>query len=282
MTLLKDRLLETYYLATLPSRRRAAVERAACQREPVRVMFYHRVADNCPNDWTISTRKFAAQVDWLHSRFDIVTLAEAQRRIAVGRNKIATACITFDDGYAENMQFAVPLLVDRQIPFTYFVSTNFVLQGQPFPHDVAAGAPLAPNSQADLRRLAEAGVEIGAHTCSHIDLGTQLPPAQLEKEIAGCKRELEQAICREVRYFAFPYGLPHNLSSAAFRIAYQSGFHGVCSAYGGYNFPGNDPFHIRRFHSDPAMVRFKNWLTVDSRKLRSPLKFDPGNYRDTA
>jgi peptidoglycan/xylan/chitin deacetylase (PgdA/CDA1 family) len=147
---------------------------------------------------------------------------------------------------------------------------------------VASGLPLPPNSLSDLRQMADAGVEIGAHTCSHIDLGGQLPPAQLDKEIAGCKRELEDAIGREVRYFAFPYGLPQNLSSAAFRVAHRSGFRGVCSAYGGYNFPGDDPFHIRRFHADTQMVRFKNWLTVDRRKLRTPIRFNPGNYRDTA
>jgi peptidoglycan/xylan/chitin deacetylase (PgdA/CDA1 family) len=280
MSLLKDSLLESYYLATLPARRRSAVRRAACETEPVRVMFYHRVADSWPNDWTISSRKFAEQVNWLRIRFDIVTLAEAQARIVAGRNRIPTACITFDDGYAENMQFAVPMLVERRIPFTNFVSTNYVLNGRPFPHDVAAGTPLPPNSLADLRRMAEEGVEIGAHTCSHIDLGAPLSIAQLDKEIAGCKHELEQAIGREVRYFAFPYGLPQNLSPAAFRVAYRAGFRGVCSAYGGYNFPGDDPFHIRRFHADAQMIRFKNWLTVDPRKLRSPLVFDPANYRD--
>ena len=57
---------------------------------------------------------------------------------------------------------------------------------------------------------------------------------------------------REVRYFAFPYGLPENMSTEAFRIARGAGYRGVCSAYGGYNFPGDDPFHIRRFHADPG------------------------------
>src|SRR5687768_18104901 len=46
---------------------------------------------------------------------------------------------SFDDGYADNMRFAVPLLLREKLPFTYFVSTNHVLGGEPFPHDVAAG-----------------------------------------------------------------------------------------------------------------------------------------------
>ena len=137
------------------------------------VLFYHRVADEHPNDWTMSTRTFATQIDWLRPRFDLVSLAEAQARIASGRNRIPTACITFDDGYADNMRFAVPLLLKYHIPFTYFVSTNHVLGGKPFPHDVAIGQPLAPNTPSQLRELAAAGVEIGGHTRSHADLGPQ-------------------------------------------------------------------------------------------------------------
>jgi hypothetical protein len=90
---------------------------------------------------------------------------------------------------------------------------------------------------------------------------------------------LEMAIGRDVRYFAFPYGQHANLSAAAFRVAYQVGFAGVCSAYGGYNFPGDDAFHLRRFHADPEFIRFKNWLTVDPRKLRGQRDFEPGDYR---
>jgi peptidoglycan/xylan/chitin deacetylase (PgdA/CDA1 family) len=282
MPLLTDCLIETYYLATLPVRRRAAIDRAAQQTEPVRVMFYHRVADEHPNDWTISTRGFAAQIRWLRDRFDLVSLAEAQARITAGRNHIPTACITFDDGYADNMRFAVPLLVRHKIPFTYFVSTNHVLGNQPFPHDVATGVPLAPNTPSNLRQLIDFGVEIGAHTRTHADLGaTSVTHSQLQDEIVGSKQDLENAIHREVRCFAFPYGLPQNMSTDAFRVAREAGFRAVSSAYGGYNFPGDDAFHIRRFHADPGMSRFKNWLTVDPRKLRNAQNFDPGNYHNS-
>src|SRR6476660_3514682 len=103
----KQALLNSYYWATLPSRRRAAVSRSAQSREPVQILFYHRVADDHPNAWTIGTRAFARQVEWLRLRFDIVSLAEAQSRIASGRNERPTVCITFDDGYADNRRSAI-------------------------------------------------------------------------------------------------------------------------------------------------------------------------------
>jgi peptidoglycan/xylan/chitin deacetylase (PgdA/CDA1 family) len=277
--MLKELALTSYYVSTLRARRRAAALRAAEYREPVQILFYHRVADVYPNDWTMPTRVFARQIDWLRRHFDIVSLAEAQSRIASGRNDRPTACITFDDGYAENRHFALPFLLRYRIPFTYFVSTNHVLRGEPFPHDVAAGRQLPVNTPQHLRQMADAGVEIGAHTRSHANLGGQLTLDTLREEIAGSKHEIQEAIEREVRYFAFPYGLHDNLSTAAFRVAVEAGLVGVCSAYGGYNFPGDDAFHLRRFHADCEFVRFKNWLTIDPRKLRMQTDFDPGDYR---
>lgn len=277
----KETVLSAYYISTLRARRRAAADRAARQCEPVQILFYHRVADNFENGWTMSTRTFTRQIHWLRKRFDIVSLGEAQRRIASGRNSRPTTCITFDDGYADNGRFAIPLLLQLQIPFTYFVSTDHVLGGEPFPHDVAAGQPLVVNTKKDLLELAAAGATIGAHTRSHADLGGSLSRDEIRDEIAGSKDVLERAIGREVRYFAFPYGKHANLSADGFRTAYECGFAGVCSAYGGYNFPGDDAFHLRRFHADPEFIRFKNWLTLDPRKLRTQQDFDPGDFQSS-
>jgi peptidoglycan/xylan/chitin deacetylase (PgdA/CDA1 family) len=275
----KSFALNAYYLATLGERRRAAARRVEQNTEPVSVLFYHRVANEKLNDWTIPTRIFEKQIDWLRRRFDLVSLAEAQSRIASGSNRVPTVSITFDDGYADNLSFAVPLLRRYQIPFTYFVSTDHGLGGKPFPQDVEIGQPLAPNTAAEIRELASSGVEIGGHTRSHADLGRDLSEAKLVDEIAGCKRSLELVINRPVRFFAFPYGRHANLSQAAFRVAYDAGYEGVCSAYGGYNFPGDDPYHLRRIHADPEFIRFKNWMTVDPRKLEMQRDFDPGDYR---
>ncbi|HEX3600800.1 MAG TPA: polysaccharide deacetylase family protein [Lacipirellulaceae bacterium] len=281
MPSLKEFVLSAYYFSTLRARRRAAIVRAGEHREPVRIAFYHRVADDSRNAWTISCKAFATQIHWLRERFDLVTLAEAQQRIASGRNRFPAACITFDDGYADNRRFAIPLLLKHGVPFTYFVSTDHVLRGNSFPHDVKAGCPLSVNTLAHLRELVAAGVEIGAHTRSHADLGRPLSVEELQTEIVGSKRDLETSLGKPVRYFAFPYGQHQNLSAAAFRVAFEAGLAGVCSAYGGYNFPGDDSFHLRRFHADEEFIRFVNWMTVDSRKVRAHRDFDPGDFRAT-
>ena len=70
--------------------------------------------------------------------------------------------------------------------------------------------------------------------------------------VAG--EELQAAIVGQSVYFSFPFGLPHNLNARAFQMAFEYGYEAVCSAYGDYNFPGDDPFHIRRIHVDDMVA----------------------------
>ena len=147
MPLWKRVLLAGYYHATLPARWQRARARVQAGNAPVMIVFYHRVADDVMNDWTMPTRLFRRQVNYFRTHFDVVSLQEAQRRIQSGFNARPAVSITFDDGYADNCLNAIPLLVKDGIPCTYFVSTRHVLDGMPFPHDVSAGRPLPPNAQ---------------------------------------------------------------------------------------------------------------------------------------
>lgn len=271
----KATLLSLYYAATLGARRRAMVRRAATGQMPVIVLFYHRVANEYPNGWTIGTHAFASQIEWLKKRFDLVSLAEAQQRIASGTNHRPTASITFDDGYADNCQFALPLLLREKIPVTYFLTTEPLFKRMPFPHDVMTGQPIQPNTPEQIRSLADAGVEIGAHTRTHPNLGAIADRHLLRDEITSGKQALEDFLGKSIRYFAFPFGLHENLTPDAFRMAREAGYDGVCSAYGGYNFPGDDPFHLQRIHGDPEWIRFKNWMLIDPRKIRLTTRYNP-------
>jgi peptidoglycan/xylan/chitin deacetylase (PgdA/CDA1 family) len=262
--------LGLYYRGTYPLRRLRNRRAAAAGRAPLMILFYHRVADHRMNGWTCPFDLFARQMSWLKARFEMVSLAEIQARIRSGTNFRPAVSITFDDGYAENCDRALPLLIEEQIPCTYFVAADHVFHGIPFPHDVAQGERFPPNTIEQLREMSAAGIEIGAHTRTHADLGKVTEPKRVYDEIVVAGRELQAALGRPVRYFAFPYGLHANLHPRAFRVALEAGYAGVCSAYGGYNLPGDDAFHLQRIHGDDDMLRLKNWVTVDPRKLRVP------------
>ncbi|MFZ1935405.1 MAG: polysaccharide deacetylase family protein [Thermoguttaceae bacterium] len=269
MPLWKQLLLNLYYDATCPlrawNRRRWALQ----GRLPAIIFIWHRIADDGANDWTTTNALFARQIDWLQERFALVSLEEAQRRIRAGCNREPCVSITFDDGYADNCQRAIPLLIEKRIPCTYFVTVQNVLGGEPFPHDLAMGRRLAPNNLEQLRAMASAGVEIGVHTLTHPDLAVA-DQRMLHREVISAREELQKALDRPIRYFAFPYGLHKNLSRAAFAMSEAAGYWGACSAYGGFNFPGDNPFHLQRIPANVPMICLKNWATLDPRKLHIP------------
>ena len=264
----KPVLIDAYRYVTAPWR---ALSWHHARRQgtlPVGILYYHRVADIDSNPWTISCDDFRRQIEWLQSRFEIVSLDVARQRILGGHNRVPTLSLTFDDGYADNATFALPLLIKRKIPFTYFVTTSHTVAGKPFDHDLERGQPLAPNSIEGLKAMADAGVEIGGHTRNHANLGEITDPEQLFDEVVVATRELQQQIGHPIRYFAFPFGQIENLNAEVFRLAKEHGFAAVCSAYGGWNEIGGEAFHLQRIHGDPELSRLKNWLTFDPRKRK--------------
>ncbi len=270
MPLWKQLLLTFYYHATYPVRVWDYWREASRDHLPVIVLYYHRIADDRANRWTISHALFLRQMRWLQQHFDFVSLADAQGRIRRGYNPQPCVSITFDDGYADNCQQALPWLIGQGIPCTYFVTLQNVLKGEPFSHDLVMGHPLAPNTPEQLRAMAAAGIEIGAHAYTHTDLGAIADPRLLHYEVAAAKEELQNLLDRPVHYFACPFGQHCNLNAAVFASAKAAGYAGVCSAYGGFNFPGDDPFHLQRIPADGSLIQLKNWVTMDRRKLRTP------------
>lgn len=268
MNPLRRLALSTYYYGTYPYRRAALQRQAAQGNAPIGVLFYHRVADSHPNGWSMTRKGFARQIDWLQKNTDLISLAEVQQRMQPGNSPRPAVSVTFDDGYAENCEFALPLLIEAGIPVTYFVSLDFVKTGRSFPHDEEKGQHLAPNTIEQLRDMVAAGIEIGAHTASHPSMSDVLDPDEVRKEMVDATLELGELVGQSIRYFAFPFGQAKNLNAEAARMAAEeAGIQAVCSAFGAYNLPGSDPFHIRRIHGDPEFTRWRNWVSVDPRKV---------------
>lgn len=256
-----------YQRLTWQQRSRLRSELLEMGRFPVALLFYHRVADRHPNPWTISRRNFVRHLDWLQDNFDIVSLSEAQSRIRSASNSRPTVSLTFDDGYAENCDFAIPELLRRGLTATYFVVSQAVAEGRPFAHDTLEHLQLAPNTISEIRDMHRAGIEIGAHTRTHRDLGSLSTSAELAEETLGSIKEIESWGVGPIRYFSFPYGMPCNTSQAAVDLLMRCGMKGFCTAYGAWNWPGAAGYHLRRIHADPGMQTLTNWLTLDRRKL---------------
>ena len=259
----KQIILNLYLYGSLPLRTLRNRFAAWRGRAPIMIFTWHRIADDAANGWTTRNDVFANSIAYLQRHYDLISLSEAQERIRSGKNYRLAACVTFDDGYAANCDQAIPLLIREKIPVTYFVTTDPVLSGDYFDHDLLMENHLKVNTVQELREMAAGGIEIGAHTRTHCDIGRTFDESVLYDEIVTAREDLEAAIDRPIRYFAFPFGQHENLNPRAFEIAQDAGFEGTVSAYGGYHYPGDETFHMERMCVDGPLIRFKNWATVD-------------------
>ena len=90
------------------------------------VLAYHRIADlkNDPHLLAVTPLKFEKQIIYLKSRFNIITLQELVKDLKNKKIKQKSLVITFDDGYADNLFYAKPILEKHNIPATFFIITD--------------------------------------------------------------------------------------------------------------------------------------------------------------
>lgn len=96
------------------------------------ILIYHRVLSK-PDPLSPGeddTETFDRQMSWLSTCFKIIPLHEAVQKLRQGKLPPGTACITFDDGYADNAETALPILQKYGISATFFVSTGFLDGGR--------------------------------------------------------------------------------------------------------------------------------------------------------
>lgn len=264
----REFLLAVYYVSTIPWRLCLRARLAKRGIAPLSVLLYHRIAEDRATPWTTSRTAFRRHIAWLARHCDILSLGQLVESLRHGRiDSRPAVAITFDDGYAENLRSLADLLL-RGISFTYFVTVENVRTGKPFPHDGERGTHFRPNSPSEIRALAEVGVEIGSHGWNHVDL-SRLNLRQLVYELEASKKWLEDLTGRPVTSLAIPYGGRHTLTPPVLLTASRVGYKRVCSAFGGYNIPLGQWFHIRRFHGDDSLWRLINRLTVDPRLWRA-------------
>jgi len=201
--------------------------------EGFRVLMYHAIGTSALGDtlglFSLSPERFrqhmALLAGWTHGR--VVAFDKAV--------KIGNGCrvaITFDDGYLDNLEVAAPILCGLGLPFTVFVTSEFVRHRKP--------GFLSP---AALRTLAALpGAKIGSHGANHVAL-TQCDDATLRNELTSSRHYLEDELGREVRTLAYPYGAAdHRVRDAALAAGYQLG---ACSL-AGINAPERDPLLLAR------------------------------------
>jgi peptidoglycan/xylan/chitin deacetylase (PgdA/CDA1 family)/GT2 family glycosyltransferase len=192
------------------------------------ILMYH--AFGSPGEkssrFVIPAQRFAQQMAWLkHRHYQVLSLSEFltyqdERRLPPERSVV----ITIDDGYTDVHRLAYPILQRYHFPATLFVVSDRVgTVNQWDQQGEVAGRPLS--DWPDLKQLACAGIEIGAHTRTHPHLKT-LSAERAWVEINGSRTDIERELGMPVRAFAYPYGEYDQVSATAVT---RAEFLGSCS-----------------------------------------------------
>ncbi len=148
------------------------------------ILLYHRVADlsSDPFQLAVTPRHFAEHLEVLRAVCTPVTLADLDRNPITGRAPRRPIAVTFDDGYADILEQAKPLLEQFDIPATVFVTSGYLGSASGFWWDELAdailGTAIVP-SQLELitREVCEAREDrtekqLGEGDCSHSSTAT--------------------------------------------------------------------------------------------------------------
>jgi peptidoglycan/xylan/chitin deacetylase (PgdA/CDA1 family) len=195
------------------------------------VLLYHRLSDR-PLDpdegaYVLPPSLFEAQVrDLAASPRPVVSLAG----LAEGRYDDGAVALTFDDGCDSDARVAGPLLRALGLPAAFFVNPALVGKEARVTWD-------------DLRSLAAQGFAIGSHGLDHTLLDG-LAPSELERQVAGSKREIEERLGRPVDALSLPGGTG---GERARRLARAVGYRLVL---------GSRPGPLRGRGDDSVLPRF--------------------------
>ena len=122
----------------------------------------------------------------------------------------------------------------------------------PVPDIASLPAQYRPCTWDQLRELADGGLSIGAHTVTHPILSRLEAAREAEQEILQSKTEIEAKLQRPVKLFAYPNGMPEDISQASIDCV-RAHFKAAVTAVSGLNAPGRDPHTLLRLPCDPDL-----------------------------
>lgn len=130
------------------------------------VLIFHRVLREpdplFPDE--VDAARFDELLGWIKSWFNVLPLDEAARRLQDGSLPARAAALSFDDGYADNHDVALPLLQRHGLPCSFFVATGFLNGGRMWNDTLIEAVRRSTLPVLDLRDLHDAkGADLGQH-----------------------------------------------------------------------------------------------------------------------
>ena len=208
------------------------------------VLLYHSVS----NEPSPAIEPFTVSPDAFERHLDLIEQAGAQtltvsdlvdRLSGEGLLPPHPVVITFDDGFADTLDIAAPMLWRRGMVATAYLTTGYLAGGS-----VKRGLT-PPGDMLSWDRLSElesCRLELGAHTHAHPQLDV-LSHAAAAAEMRVCRVLLETSLCHRVRSFAYPHGYASPWLRAEAR---QAGFDSACGVRNALSHADDDRWCIAR------------------------------------
>lgn len=142
-------------------------------------------------------------------------------RAAHGMWPERAAVLTFDDGFANFYETAMPVLARRGFTATVFVVSGHIGGRNNWAPPPAGLGWCSMLTWRQVKELAVLGIEIGGHTRTHPDL-RRLTGKQLDEEIGGASADISARLGRPVESFAYPFGYLSRSIVAAARQSFRA------------------------------------------------------------
>jgi len=216
---------------------------ASFARADVLVLCYHAIR---------RPERFAAQMAVLADQgYSILSMDQFIEWLAGGAPLNGPAALLTVDGRSpDHFADVVPVLQSFRFHATFFPVSCYLCD--------EVGDESVPNRHA-LRDLAKLGYTIGCHTHTHRDL-TTLSMTEVQHEVIGSKRILEDLLGQPVNAFCYPYG---TWNSHILSVVRQAGYDVAFTVDLGGVRPGDHPYQLKRVPvlGEPSAVEFMAYLS---------------------
>jgi len=215
---------------------------------------YHHIADPPPDadairrDLSVSPQAFEAQLRYLvRAGYQPVTLCDLIYHLSLGTPLPEKPIIlTFDDGYEDHYTNAYPLLQKYGFVGAFFIITE--------PVDSRRAGYM---SWAQIEIMSTAGMEIGAHGYTHLDLRGQSVDYIIWQAV-GSREAIEARLQQPVRFFSYPSG---GYDEQVINVLRSANFWGAVTTEAGTKQSSRRPFALRR-------IRVRSSDTPDTLALK--------------
>ena len=225
----------------------------------LRVLMYHKVNDIPDNPTTVPVTRFDEQLAQLAELgYEVVGLEPVLDYYTRGEPLPENAVlITFDDGYRDIVENALPVLQKHGYPAVIFVPVAFMGDRMPLPHEMHLVERGVHNPTLDwglVRELDAAGVRVESHGIAHRPLA-EVSLDEAVREIAVSKLKLEEELGRPVRAYAYVKGSEAHFHPVHESLLKQAGYDIAFTSISRANGAVADPFRLGRYNVEPYPPR---------------------------